>query len=121
MTTSFRVWDGSQMHEPPHGFFLDGTGDVLEAEGMPADAVALFNTGLTDAEGTEVWEGDVLEYTDDSPSHVVAVWDDDVAQFRIRLNNGDTLPFHSYDHLSDHYRVVGNKHEHPELMQEVSA
>jgi len=128
MTTRFRVWDGEEMHEPPHQFLIGPNGSVFKRQEVepaaptgPVNAEVMHSTGLTDAEGREVWEGDVLEYTDGSPSHTVVVWNDDVAQFRIRLNNGDTLPFHSYDHLSDHYRVVGNRYEHPELMQEASA
>jgi len=84
MTTRFRVWDGSHMHEPPHQFLIGSNGSVFKRQEVepaaptgPVNAEVMHSTGLTDAEGREVWEGDVLEYTDGSPSHTVVVWNDD--------------------------------------------
>lgn len=73
MTTprKFRVWDGSEMHLPPHEFHLRGDGHVARIKEFGVEYEVSPNwepmhyTGLTDAEGTEVYEGDVLSYKSD--------------------------------------------------------
>jgi len=68
MTTRFRVWDGEEMHEPPHQFLIGSDGSVFKRQevepappGGPVNAEVMHSTGLTDAEGREVWDGDILE------------------------------------------------------------
>jgi len=65
----FRVWDGEEMHEPPHEYIWDprdGARRVIDASdgrvtcSQPIDGEVLWATGLTDAEDTEIWEGDLV-------------------------------------------------------------
>lgn len=71
-------------------------------------------TGLTDKNGKRIFEGDVVEYRE--YGNLTVVWDDGAFQ----LMREDTF----YDVL-DHYTtvfsvVIGNIHDNPELLEEVS-
>ena len=62
----FRVWDGERMHYPDTArqMFLLSEGGLVwtdpDLELVP-NAVPLLSTGLRDAEGREVFEGDIVE------------------------------------------------------------
>lgn len=119
----FRVWDGEQMHEPPHsGFVLTSGGDIVfepfesdlrELE----DHVALFNTGLTDAEGNEVWEGDIVDWPDGRGD---VYWHDDKAcylhGFVEKIDGGLGGVHRPPKAMFDRVRVIGNRYEDPELL-----
>lgn len=70
-THKFRVWDGEEMHEPPHDYVIASDGCVCEltwdsnayarVEERTEVAVMPY-TGLDDAEDTPIYEGDVVEY-----------------------------------------------------------
>lgn len=108
-----RIWDGETMHEPAdlgdggRDFVVAPTGQVYELEWSLRvtewpDAVALRSTGLTDAEGREVFEGDVVEYWDGMRS--VVEWA--TLGFRVRGHHEDTAEII----LSD-CRIVGHVYE----------
>jgi hypothetical protein len=52
------------MHEPYHKYLLNSEGRLLDYKGdwghEGVDAEVMFSTGLTDADGTEIWEGDLV-------------------------------------------------------------
>jgi len=61
MTPRFRVWNGSEMYYPPHAYLLTGDGKVVEhTDPIDTQHEVMLSTGLTDAESTEIWEGDIL-------------------------------------------------------------
>lgn len=71
-------------------------------------------TGLTDKNGKRIFEGDVVEHRE--YGNLAVVWDDGAFQ----LMREDTF----YDML-DHYTLgfavfIGNIHDNPELLEEVS-
>lgn len=114
----FRVWDGETMHEPPHGYVLVDDGRVHhESDGSLdpfRDVEPLFSTGLSDAEGNEVWEGGLLRYKGEIG--VVEYRED--AFFWIRqgqrpISLGVVCEFGGV--------VIGNHYENPELNEEVIA
>ena len=67
----YRVWDGERMHMPgpasysASGFALASNGRGIELSGdewhVDGSLVALLSTGLRDADGVEVFEGDIVE------------------------------------------------------------
>ena len=123
MTTprKFRVWDGEEMHEPPHKFLLDSTGTVCwngrEAfeEDIAGEYEPLFYTSLTDAEGAEIWEGDVVEHNYADELEVVR-WSDWYPGFDLRNVHQDAVP-----NALQTGTVVGNRYENPNLLKETAA
>lgn len=133
MKPRFRVWTGTEMVCPADSdrYWLDfyrageewtlcesdrETGRWVTAKASDITLQLMQSTGLTDAEGNEVWEGDVLR----DPSlntPVVVEWDDDAARWMaVGVKYSRDLHFHT-----DVATVIGNRYEHPELMEEVSA
>lgn len=67
----FRVWDGERMWYPGdegNPWKLDPNGEVLwNSEHYREECVPMQSTGLHDADGREIYEGDVVEWNDDAP------------------------------------------------------
>lgn len=81
------------------------------------DCVAEQYTGLTDKDGKEIYEGDiVLDYYDGDDAFIVE-WDKDTASFI--LTGTDNIASVSFDNFySDKdLEVIGNIHENPELLE----
>lgn len=119
---TFRVWDGEEMHEPPHDFIVYN-GEVRKAYPQCAvDALDLspersfelmWATGLTDAEGTEIWEGDIIETIYDIRYEIV--WNNTWARFDARALNqrqGDFI--HA---IESSPTIIGNRYEDPDLVE----
>lgn len=64
----FRVWDKSSKTMYHAGFLLTQDGQLVY-EAFPEDSVpagiceVMVSTGVTDRDGTEIWEGDIIEIT----------------------------------------------------------
>lgn len=128
----FRVWDGEEMHEPPHSFYLHGDGLLYTVypeanfDQGQVDGKALFYTGFTDAEGTEVYEGDVLErcqkgvHRSDAEDHHlfygVVIWDESGAWHCEEHSNPVGGSF-SLSRAVRNARVIGNKYENSDLLK----
>lgn len=121
MTHRFRVWDGEHMHLPPHNFLLDSCGDLYLKMSLlfewdsglylhPVDHESMHYTGLDDAEGTPVYEGDILEHQGE-PKGVV--------EYRAGSGGfciGSTPLLEDLLVPSYGITVCGNKFETPELL-----
>jgi hypothetical protein len=136
----FRVWDGSQMHEPSvdnnkhiefyrteHEWALvESTtmdfGEVMHeperviATSSDESSVLMRAAGLTDSEGTEVYEDDYLSYEDSSGNECMGV----VTYRRGSFQVTDMTQPHPYRSLHSFGRgptsarigkVLGNRHE----------
>jgi len=120
MTPRFRVWDGEEMHEPPHGFILTSEGEVCfepfeSNRRVLEDHEVLLSTGLTDAKGNEIWEGDIF----DTVTKGVVVYRDRLAGFFYQQGGAlGSSPISIYHQTR---RVIGNRYEHPELLEDLSA
>jgi len=126
----FRVWDGEKMHEPPHEYIYDprdgarrviGASDGRLTCSQPIDGEVMFATGLTDAEGVEVYEGDILG----------TIWNGGIQGEVVYENGGWVLRYDQFppDSLSiavgdpktrrggGRGTVIGNRYENPELLE----
>jgi len=112
----FRVWDGEEMHEPPSKFWMLANGRVSKEHhgfGMAAENheqyEVMFATGLTDAEGNEIWEGDFIRRR----GRTIEV---KYSEVRVAFVFGNEL----YENLRGWgWTVIGNRYENSEILQEI--
>jgi hypothetical protein len=104
----FRAWDDKdkRMHyASTTRMALDGTIDGARPW------VLLQYTGLTDRQGNEIYEGDILSEPDGR--RYVLVWAQGEARFELK-NTDDHMVRHIKDvHIMD---VIGNLYEQPDLL-----
>lgn len=86
----------------------DDSGEVCFVD---AGTVGQF-TGLTDKNGTRIFEGDVVDYRDE---HGLILYDaDETARFCVAFDTWAT----DFDHLyGKELEVIGNVHDNPELLE----
>ena len=126
----FRVWDGEEMHEPPHEYVWDpreGARRVIDASdgritcSQSIDGEVLWGTGLTDAEGTEVYEGDILETIWNGGMQGEVVYENGAWVLRYDqfcsdpLNNAVGDP--ETKRTGGWGTVIGNRYEDPTLLE----
>jgi uncharacterized phage protein (TIGR01671 family) len=109
----FRVWD----------FFHKQwiTGAAIELNGCiintsfaepETNCVALQYTGLTDKNGKEIYEGDIIHLKfGELNANLVVKWD---KYMGLKYHNGGWT---SLVHVDTHGEVIGNKFENPELLK----
>jgi uncharacterized phage protein (TIGR01671 family) len=124
----FRVWDKlAERMIYPHNdnqqhFIIDLNGQFhnLQNGSGGDDYVIQQYTGLTDKNGKEIYEGDIVQYNQNSSydnMDFIAKWSDDKLGFIFQSNSGEQL-VNQTPHLNrfKHLEVVGNKFEHSELL-----
>lgn len=137
----FRAWmpkwqqmfTGEFLQIAPNGaVVIQGTADgkryhavnLLDRE---PEAVVMMSTGLTDEDGVEIFEGDILDCLDnivhpDGQHRVTGYvyWDDDAAAFMLRYADPADESAASFEDkllcAESDYRVRGNIHEHRDLL-----
>ena len=130
---NMRIWD-----EAKHQWLCDGEDDVLPYYGFDIrggevtafqgidwiykqhkrwnDFIWERSTGLTDKNGKEIYEGDILEFTKD-PVQAAVIWNQPHAEFQIKWLDckvEDSLSWHLHDHGGA--EVIGNIHEKDKLV-----
>jgi uncharacterized phage protein (TIGR01671 family) len=125
----FRVWDKlAERMIYPHNdnqqhFIIDLNGQFhnLQNGSGGDDYVIQQYTGLTDKNGKEIYEGDIVQYNQNSSydnMNFIAKWSDDKLGFIFQSNSGEQL-VNQTPHLNrfKHLEVVGNIFEHSELLK----
>ena len=73
-------------------------------------------TGLKDASGKLIYEGDILLLDPDDP-HALVVWNEYVAMFCLEQEDV-CYTFDNCGYSPQEMEIVGNSHENPELMED---
>ena len=123
MIPRFRAWDGGslcRMYSPEE--VMVGNGDiwVIDEDGVAGewivnnDLVLMQSTGLTDKNGKEIFEGDIIDSEDGILSGVVE-FRPDLGMFvstLIKYNNFERLC-----NVADSVHIIGNIYTNPELAE----
>jgi YopX protein. len=100
------------MHDPPHRYVMGAEGEVDPDAGFTIRSlIPLFYTGLTDAEGTLIYEGDVVGYW--SGERDVVRWGDYLSAFTL-----DGVIQDAVQTVLEDCEVIGNRYEDPDLLEE---
>ncbi|NDB29995.1 hypothetical protein EB155_10380 [archaeon] len=127
----FRVWDVKNKKFLPESYFaILGNGKLIVTisgyyndftNTNQDDYVVQQYTGLTDKNGNLIFEGDIVQYNQNSSydnMDFIAKWSDDKLGFIFQSNSGEQL-VNQTPHLNrfKHLEVVGNIFEHSELLK----
>ena len=78
------------------------------------EAVGQF-TGMTDKNGTRIFEGDIVRESFKGHGRIYHVfWDDDYFAFRAK---GEDITYHLDEISQSHCEVIGNIHDNKELLK----
>lgn len=129
MTPKFRAWLTEDKLMPPVAgiTFFRGCMDVMMSPNKKVTKVnqvikLMQSTGLKDKNGKEIFEGDIVKFSDcDDDAYVTpVVWDKNYACFGVSFSGKYPI---SFDYLEEFYtelkdiEVVGNIYENPEFLE----
>ena len=127
----FRVWDVKNKKFLPESYFaILGNGKLIVTisgyyndftNTNQDDYVVQQYTGLTDKNGNLIFDGDIVQYNQNSSydnMDFIAKWSDDKLGFIFQSNSGEQL-VNQTPHLNrfKHLEVVGNIFENSELLK----
>jgi len=129
--SKFRVWDVKNKKFLPESYFaILGNGKLIVTlsgyyndftNTNQDDYVIQQYTGLTDKNGNLIFEGDIVQYNQNSSydnMDFIAKWSDNKLGFIFQSNSGEQL-VNQTPHLNrfKHLEVVGNIFEHENLLK----
>ena len=121
MTVKFRAWDGgslSRMYSPEE--VMVGNGDIwiIDEDSVAGewlvnnDLVLMQSSGMTDKNGKEIFDGDVLRSIDGMLNGAVKY------NSKLGMWTNDLLLINTFEELwsiADSREIIGNIYENPEL------
>lgn len=127
MNVKFRAWlkEEKRMTDVNEMTFIDGEvyliSDVTDFYAYE-EFKLMQSTGLRDKNGMEIYEGDIVKFSDcDDDVYITpVVWDKNYACFGVSFSGGYPI---SFDYLEEFYtelkdiEVVGDIYENPELLE----
>lgn len=123
----FRAWDGGslcRMYSPEE--VMVGNGDIwiIDEDGIAGewivnnDLVLMQSTGLTDKNGKEIFEGDVLKVTDKYSWSEVVSFSEKKAMFVSKEIGFPESPlWELFNTVLFEIEIIGNIYENPELAE----
>ena len=129
MIPKFRAWteEGKEMYYGVYPLKDDTlllSYDEIAFDEVPAsDFILMQSTGLKDKNGKEIYEGDIVKFSDcDGYAYVTpVVWDNNYACFGVSFSGKYPM---SFDYLEEFFtelqdiEVIGSIYKNPELLGE---
>lgn len=125
----FRAWDGGslcRMYSPEEVMVSNGDIWIIDEDGVAGEWIVnndlslMQSTGLTDKNGKEIFEGDILNIeTDEENVRVEVSWDSKHALFVFeskKYNEKEALG-ELFEDNSYPFKIIGNIHTNPELLE----
>lgn len=119
----FRAWDEDSQKMNGNVEIYIAKDKTIEVRPKDDKTIVMQSTGLKDKNGKEIFEGDIVKFSDcDDDAYVTpVVWDKNYACFGVSFSGKYPI---SFDYLEEFYtelkdiEVVGNIYENPELVGE---
>ena len=116
----FRAWDGEKFLNGAFAIWYDGSVDIFQRNGDDVleqyrrfTGIISEYTGLKDKSGKDIYEGDILNFNNQTDGKVIfnrSRW-----EFVFGNEKSSYLSFSHYDSKS--FEVIGNIFENPELLK----
>lgn len=129
MIPKFRAYDGGSlchMYSPEEVMVSNGDIWIIDENGVAGEWIVnndlslMQSTGLTDKNGKEIFEGDILNIeTDEENVRVEVSWDSKHALFVFeskKYNEKEALG-ELFEDNSYPFKIIGNIHTNPELLE----
>lgn len=120
----FRVWDGEEMIYLSDSAFwslsIEASVEwMLYYKGRihcqkSSETALMQYLGIDDVEGEQIFEGDILRNEEDT--HGVVWWNQEKGRYYLLSPDGDTVGLARETIKWDSWRIIGNVHENPEIM-----
>lgn len=129
MIPKYRAWDGSslcRMYSPEEVWVCDGGIWVIDEDSWDGELILnndlnlMQSTGLTDKNGKEIFEGDILKVTNLSSWLEVVSFNEDKAMFVSKETKRKVEETPLYDLFNTdifEVEIIGNIHTNPELAE----
>ena len=129
MIPKFRAYDGGslcRLYSPSEVMVSNGDIWIIDEDGVAGEWIVnndlslMQSTGLTDKNGKEIFEGDILNIeTDEENVRVEVSWDSKHALFVFeskKYNEKEALG-ELFEDNSYPFKIIGNIHTNPELLE----